>query len=155
MSRHPSLKDILEEQSGYEWMSLSPEKLTIRDWADAENVEGDRCNMEFFILCGPASSEYGTYSFNNILVNIYAVPEKQIQALEGKSPLGLINYYEEECPTINLNLSEALLERLLPFIASDLGGFRVRVSVPKWKDESAKCLPLLSYQVFYEREKKI
>jgi len=152
---HPSLNEVTEKECSHEWMSLSPQNLTISDWVDSENTEGDRCNMEFIILCGPASSEYDTYSFQSISLNICSVPEKKIQKLEGKFPLGLINFYEKECPTINVNLSEDLFTRLLPFMANDLAGLCVKVSIPRWEDKSAKCLPLLSYQVFYEQQAKI
>lgn len=155
MPHHPSLSEVMDRECSYEWMTLSPQELTIKDWVDSRNGEGDRYNMEFFILCGSASSEYGTYSFLNIHLNIYSVPEKSIQTLEGQFPLGSINYCEDTCPTINVNLSEALVAHLLRFIANNLAGFRIKVSIPKWVDETSKCLPLLSYQVFYEQETKI
>ncbi len=155
MPHHPPLSEVLEEECSHEWLDLRPEGLTIRDWVDAENAEGDRCNMQFFLLCGAATSEFGNYEFPKVDLNIYSVEEEKIQTLEGKFPLGSINFYEESCPTINVNLSKSLVAHLLPFIATNLSGFRVRVSVPKWQDDSAKCLPLMSYQVFYEQEVKI
>jgi len=134
-------------------MSLEAEKLTIKDWIDSEDENGERGLMQFIIECGPASSEFGSFEFPNTIVNLYTVPDKTIQTLEGKFPLGSIDYYEQSCPTININLKEQLYSSLLPFISNDLSGLQMRVSIPKWEDESSKCLPLLSYQVFYEKEK--
>ena len=151
MPHHPSLNEVLEDNCNGEWMSLSVEKLVIRDWADAENMKGEICNMEFSILCGPCSSDYGSFSFDNVSLNIYPSEEDQIQNLEGDFPLGSINFYEKACPTVNLKLPKNLVAHLLPFIASELSGFRVRISIPVWEDRLAKCLPLMSYQVFYEK----
>jgi len=152
MPHHPSLEEVLNEESLYEWMSLAPIRMTIKDWIDAEDGNGERGLMQFIIECGPASSEYSSFDFPSVVVNLYSVPEKEIQNLEGKFPLGSINYYEQSCPTININLKEKLYSTLLPFISNDLSGLRMKVSIPKWEEESSKCLPLLSYQVFYEKE---
>jgi len=152
MPHHPSLEEVLKERCLYEWMSLKPERLTIKDWVDAEDENGERGSMQFIIECGSASSECGSFDFPNVIVNLYSVPEKIIQNLEGKSPLGGINYYEQACPTININLKEELYSTLLPFISNDLSGLRMKISIPKWEDESSKYAPLLSYQVFYEKE---
>ncbi|KXI27801.1 hypothetical protein [Paraglaciecola hydrolytica] len=155
MPNHPSLNDVLEGRCNVEWIALSAEKLVIRDWADSENSKGDICNMELSILCGPCSSEYEIYNFGSVSLNIYSVEEEQIQNLEGDSPLGSINFYEEACPTINVKLSKKLVAHLLPFIANDLSGLRVRISIPDWEDKLAKFLPLMSYQVFYEKDQKM
>ena len=155
MSHHPSLNEVLENDCDYEWLDLSIESLTIKDWANSSGRVGNISEMQFFILCGHCSSEYGTYSFQNTRLQITADNEETIQNLTGNYPLGSINYYADECPTINLNITEKLYNHIFPFIVRDLSGLRVRITIPDWADKEAKCLPLTDYQVFYEYSTKI
>ena len=152
MPHHPNLVEILKKRCLSEWMSLKPKRLVIKDWVDAEDGDEERGFMRFVIECGPASSEHGRFDFQQVHVNLYSVAEETIQHFEANYPLGSINYYERSCPTINVNLRETLYSTLLPFISTDLSGLAIRVSIPIWEDKSSKCLPLMNYQVFYEKE---
>ena len=152
MPHHPSLSEVLDAQCLADWMTLVPRNMTIKDWIDSEDPNGDRGSMEFFFECGETSSESGGFNFPNVILNLSVTSEKTIQELEGDFPLGTINYYDSSCPSINVNLKEQMYRTLLPFLANKIANFRLRVSIPDWQDKSAKCLPLMSYQVFYERE---
>lgn len=152
MPNHPSLEKVQVEDCISEWMDLSVRNLTIKDWACAENGKGDvLMGISFSILCGKSSSENGTFEFENSSLSILTVQESNIENLKGKYPLGVINYYDQSCPTIELCLTEKLVGLLSPFIAADLTGLKIRIAIPKWGDKDCKCLPITDYQVYYEK----
>jgi hypothetical protein len=151
MRHHPSLEEVLAERCSDEWIDIPVNKIVIRDWANAENKKGDITNTSVHLRSGPCTSEHGTFSFGSMALYINHIEEDQIQNLIGESPLGMINYYEESCPTVSLNLTTQLMSYLLPLVANDLNGLSIRVSIPIWSNKDVKCLPLMDYQVAYEK----
>jgi hypothetical protein len=153
LSHHPSLSEALKSECDVEWLELNLESLTIKDWANSRSEIGNICEMAFIIVGQHCSSEYGTHNFKKTVLNVFVVEEELIQNLKGDYPLGSIQYYEEDCVSLNINITEKLLSHLLPFIANDLSGLKVRVSIPDLN--FINCLPLMDYQVFYESRTKI
>lgn len=155
MPHHPSLSEVLESQQSGEWMDLPIVGVTLRDWVDSENGKGDVITPELYLVCGATTSEFGRFKISRIAVDVKEVEESSIQNLEGKFPLGCINYDESDSPSINICVSSRFLANLIPFLAAKPEGMKLRISVPSWDDEAAKCLPIMSYQIIYETPEKI
>lgn len=149
---HPSLTEVLEEKCLDEWLDLPISRLYFNDFADSENEAGDISSPSLSFLSVNISSEFGTFSFDKVSVDIIETSENELQELKGKHPLGVINYYEESCPTVVLHLTEKTINRILQLLSQGSDSLKIRVAIPKWKDKESKCLPLVKYQFFYERK---
>ncbi|MBL4782647.1 MAG: hypothetical protein JKX92_10430 [Porticoccaceae bacterium] len=151
MRKHPSLAEVLDDQSDNEWLEVNITGFSVGDYADVENGKGQISSPSFNLSVGPSESEYGTISFNNGAVSIYKISNEALQNLEGEKPLGSINYYDPEHSGITLNLNESLYQNLIGLL-SGLRGLSLRVSFPSLDNKEVKCLPLLSYQLIYKQE---
>jgi hypothetical protein len=154
---HPSLDEVIKDDSSYEWISLKIIGFAIGDYADAEHAEFNSSvsDPSFSLQSSACISEYGTYSFKSVHINLSLVSSESLEKLEGKTPLGLVNYYDPEMVHINLPLKPQIYNNLLALIVSDISLLKITVAIPIWKDKEAKCLPLEKYQVMYKKEEEI
>ena len=152
MRHHPSLQEVLETKPLDEWLELPISSLSFKDFADSENSLGSISSPDLSLSCDRPKSEYGTYNFESVSVAIVQSSEKAIQQLQGKHPLGGINYYNEQHPGVWICLSKKTLKQILILISGSIKGLKFRVAIPKWDDKEIKCLPLLRYQFFYDKE---
>lgn len=151
MRKHPTLKEALAERPSDEWLTVNISGFTLGDFPSWENSLGEISNPSFCFILGPSESDLGTVSFNRGIVSLNRVAADSIQNLEGEKPFGSINYYDSEYAAINLNVNESLYDNLVSLL-NDLHCLSLRVSIPLVEDREVKCLPLLSYQLVYEKD---
>ncbi|MEZ9234935.1 hypothetical protein [Shewanella sp. 10N.286.52.A9] len=155
MPHHPSLDEVLEERSDYEWLEANISGFSLGNFADSENEKGDIITSSFSLFSGLSNSEYGTYSYKRATISIEEAEESLLQNLEGKFPLGSINYDDAERTFITIRLSKKLYSSLLTLLTNNIDNLIIKIAIPKWDDSEAKCLPLLKYQITYKQENKI
>lgn len=148
MPQHPSLEDILQERCLDEWIDFSITGLSLGDFVDSENSLGSISNPSLILHASESSSELGTFSFSEATIGLHRANESELQNLEGKWPVGCINYYEDA--SIGINVNPALYDQLILFLPSGFNKLQVRVCLPKLKDSEVKCLPILRYQIVYK-----
>lgn len=154
-NKHPHLREVIEEDSRYEWISLSFSGFGIANQVDSENFSyGSPVldDLSFWLKGTACKSEFGTYSFESVRVNLSSVDSNCLENLVGDRPLGSINYYDSEFVNINLSIMPQIYSNLLSLIASDIELLNIRVAIPVWKVKEAKVLPILKYQLIYEKE---
>jgi hypothetical protein len=149
MPHHPALEEVLEDACNYEWMRLHVCGFFLGDFADAENGIGEVSSPSFVLLSGPSESEQGSYSFQQSSINIIQARDDELNNLNGKFPLGSVNYYEDERVFITIALSEKIYSNLIILLCHNIENLSVKVAITKWKDEACKCLPLIKYQITY------
>lgn len=155
INKHPTLREVIEENIPYEWMSLEfcgfgiADQVDATDFADESSVEDD---LSFWLKGAACKSEFHTYSFEAIRINLSSVDEHDVEYLVGERPLGLINYYDSENVQINLPLKSPIYKNLFLLVASDISSLNIRIAIPIWREKEAKVLPILKYQLFYEKD---
>ena len=154
--KHPSLREIIDENLMYEWLSLKVTGFGIADQVDSTNFAYDDYDvtedMSFWLIGAACKSEFETYSFESVRINLISVDYHCLEYLQGERPLGLINYYDPENVQINLSLKPQIYNNLLSLIAGDISLLDIRIAIPVWKEKEAKVLPVLKYQVVYKQE---
>jgi hypothetical protein len=148
---HPSLKEVIEKECGYEWLTLDICGFFIGDFADSENGKGKVSSPSFSLASNKSESEYGTYSFHKSSISIVQASEVDLNNLKGKFPLGSVNFYDEELASISIALSEKIYCNLINLLCHNTENLVIKVAIPKWHDKDCKCLPLIKYQVTYHQ----
>gem|GEM_PF-3777795 len=155
---HPSLNEALNQPEGlniYEWLTLKIKGFSFACFSDADNEKGDVTTTGFNLYSYECYSEYGTINLNKAVIGISPYKKSQLESLEGKHPLGSINYYDPERASIIIKIPEEAYTNLLLFLANDYQGLSVKIAIPTWNDIEAKCLPIIKYALVYEYEKQI
>ena len=158
MPYHPSLSEVLNEPTGlngFEWLTLNIEKFTFGCFSDAENEKGDITATGFNLYSCGCCSEYGTVDLKEAVIGISPCKNSQLENLDGRHPIGSINYYGPDTANITIKIPEETYTNLLLFLANNFKGLAVKVAIPIWDDAEAKCLPIIKYQLIYESEKEI
>lgn len=152
MAHHPSLEEVLEERSDYEWLETNITGFLLSDAADSENEKGNISSPSISLFSSQSNSEYGTFSYKKSTIKIEEAEENTLQNLEGKSPLGSINFYDADQTFIVLPISKKLYISLLPLLSNDIDNLCIRIAIPMWANPETKCLPLLKYQITYKQD---
>tara|TARA_Y100000780_G_C13694809_1_gene421103 strand:+ start:12273 stop:12740 length:468 start_codon:yes stop_codon:yes gene_type:complete len=143
MPHHPSLEEVLEERSDYEWLEANLSGFFLGDYVDSENEKGDISSPSFSLLSGPSNSEYEVFAYEKATISIERAEESSLQNLKGKSPLGSINFYDSEKTFITLRLSKEIYSNLLTLITNDIKNLSIKIAIPRWENTEEKCLPLV------------
>jgi len=150
LPHHPSLKEVVDDCADYEWLDVSINGFSLGDFADSENGIGSISSPSFRLFSGASRSEFGTYSFRNAVIDVELAKDSDLQNLKGEFPLGSINYYDTECVVIVIKISNEIYNHLLQLLLHKVENFCLKIGIPVWKDTTAKCLPLMKYQVSYK-----
>jgi hypothetical protein len=153
MPKHPTLEEVINERCSWEWITFDINGFFIGDFADADNGRGDVSSFNFSLFTDAAESEYGTVKFEKSVINISEEVDDNLQQLKGRAPLGSINYYETEQAHINITLNTRLYNSILNLLNNCIDNLEVKVAIPVWENSEAKVLPLLKYQVSYQKTK--
>jgi hypothetical protein len=149
---HPSLKEVVTENSNYEWLEANISGFYIGDFVDSENQTGSISSPSFNIFSKSSESEYGTFSYQEATIFIEQADENELQNLIGEFPVGNINYYDSARTFITLKINDKIYNNLLVLLTSNIKFLSIKVAIPVWDDKEAKCLPLLKYQITYKEE---
>lgn len=148
MRHHPSLEEILQERCLDEWIHFSIIGISLGDFVDSENSLGSISSPSLILHASESSSELGTFSFSEVTIGLNRANESELQNLEGKWPVGYVNYYEGS--SIGLNVNPELYDQLILFLPSGFNKLQVKICLPKLENSETKCLPVLRYQIVYK-----
>ncbi|GAB3290325.1 hypothetical protein GCM10027297_36670 [Parahaliea aestuarii] len=133
-------------------MQLFITGISFGDFAHSENA-ADSISSPFLRLdSGASRSEHGTFEFEAVIIHLLEVDGSSIENLEGKCPLGMVNFYDSDLAHVNICATKGFLDRLFQAALHDRGGLSVRIGIPEWKHSEVKCLPLTWYQVIYNSD---
>jgi len=149
---HPSLDEVINENCTYEWIEINVTGFVLSDFADSDNELGEISSPSFNVLASSSESEYGTYSFEKATINIELAQDTSLENLEGKFPLGSINYYDNERTFITIRLSNKIYDHLMLLLVNNINNLCIKLALPVWDNPETKCLPLLKYQIVYKQE---
>lgn len=156
MPYHPSLKEVLEKDNSHEdeWAEFTVNGYGWNVWVSAERVIGEQPSLEYGFSCGPLSSEFGSFSQENVFINFELTAEENLKHLKGDPmPLGAFSYYSENAAIVTVRVASEVYENIVNSMRSNSGELKVRVAVPKWDDSECKCVPITQYQlIFNSRE---
>ena len=156
MPHHPSLKEVLEKDNSLEdeWVEFTVNGFGWSVWVSAERVIGEQPSPEHGFSCSPLSSEFGSFSQENVFLNFELTTNENIKLLKGDPmPLGAFSYYSENEAIVTIGVTSEVYENIISSLRCNAGKLTVRVAIPKWDDSKCKCVPITQYQfIFNSRE---
>jgi len=155
MRKHPSLAEVLESKSDYEWLTINVSGFTVGDFVDSENEKGSVSAPHLRLLSRYSESDSGTISYNNGVVEVSFINNDDLQSLKGEKPIGSINYYDPEYTGVSININKVIYEHIVNCLVSSGSGVTLKVAFPLLENSEIKCLPLMKYQIVCKRENEI